>query len=123
MAGIPEATPIVLTADEQAELEELTRSTKTEYAPAGANRVVGGERRGQPRDRPESWLYDRNGVEVAGALCARPSCRAGRDRRPRRRAQIHGRDQQTDSCGARPASAGGTRTLDRSADRSGTGRR
>jgi len=31
MAGIPEATPIVLTADEQAELEELTRSTKTEY--------------------------------------------------------------------------------------------
>ena len=31
MAGIPEATSIVLTADEQAELEELTRSTKTEY--------------------------------------------------------------------------------------------
>src|SRR6516225_7329177 len=31
MAGIREATPIVLTADEQAELEELTRSTKTEY--------------------------------------------------------------------------------------------
>src|SRR6201998_2943137 len=31
MAGIPEATAIVLTADEQAELEELTRSTKTEY--------------------------------------------------------------------------------------------
>jgi len=31
MAGIPEATAIVLTADEHAELEELTRSTKTEY--------------------------------------------------------------------------------------------
>jgi transposase len=31
MRGIPEATPIVLTADERAELEDLARSTKTEY--------------------------------------------------------------------------------------------
>src|SRR5262249_41752925 len=121
MAGIPEATPIVLTTDEQAELEELTRSTKTEYRLRQRAQIVLLAAKGvASRDRPESWLYDRNGVEVAGALCARPSCRAGRDRRPRRRAQIHGRDQQTDSCGARPASAGGTRTLDRSADRSGT---
>jgi hypothetical protein len=29
MRGIPEATPIILTADERAELEDLARSTKT----------------------------------------------------------------------------------------------
>jgi transposase len=31
MRGIPGASPIVLTADERAELEDLARSTKTEY--------------------------------------------------------------------------------------------
>jgi hypothetical protein len=31
MRGIPEATPIILTADERAELKDLARSTKTEY--------------------------------------------------------------------------------------------
>ena len=31
MSGIPEATPIVLTAEERAELEGLARSTKTEH--------------------------------------------------------------------------------------------
>src|SRR5262245_41889900 len=122
MAGIPEATPIVLTADEQAELEELTRSTKTEYRLRQRAQIVLLAAKGVASRAIGRKVGCTTGT-ASGALCARPSCRAGRDRRPRRRAQIHGRDQQTDSCGARPASAGGTRTLDRSADRSGTGRR
>ena len=30
-------------------------------------------RHGQPRDWPASWLHHRHGLEVAGALCARPA--------------------------------------------------
>ena len=40
MSGIPEATAIVLTAEERAELEGLARSTKTEYRLRQRARIV-----------------------------------------------------------------------------------
>ncbi len=40
MSGIPEATPIILTEAERAELEGLARSTKTEYPRLVMNRFA-----------------------------------------------------------------------------------
>ncbi len=40
MSGIPEATPIILTEAERAELEGLARSTKTEYRLRQRARIV-----------------------------------------------------------------------------------
>jgi transposase len=40
MKGIPEATPIILTEEERAELEALVRSTKTEYRMCQRARIV-----------------------------------------------------------------------------------
>ena len=40
MRGIPEATPIVLTAEERAELELLARSSKSEYRMLQRARIV-----------------------------------------------------------------------------------
>ena len=122
MSGIPEATPIRLTREERAEFEGLARSTKTEYRLRQRARIVllGGGRLGQPGDRPGSWLHDRNGVEVAGALWARPLRRAFGDRQPRRRTQIHRRDRQAHSVGPGSAGAGGTWALDRRVDRGRT---
>ena len=40
MSGIPEATPIILTTEERAELEGLARSTKTEQRLRQRSRIV-----------------------------------------------------------------------------------
>ena len=40
MSGIPEATPIILTSEERAELEGLARSTKTEHRMPQRARIV-----------------------------------------------------------------------------------
>src|SRR3954451_5011884 len=40
MSGIPEATPVILTAEERAELEALARSTKTEHRPRQRAQIV-----------------------------------------------------------------------------------
>src|SRR5215831_18981259 len=120
MNGIPEATPIRLMEEERAELLSLARSTKTEYRMRQRARIVllAAEGMASRAIGRESWLHHRNGLEVAGALCARPLGRAGRDRRPRRRTQIHGGDRQAHSGGTRPTGAGRARPLERSVDRS-----
>ena len=40
MSGFPEATPIILTQDERAELEGVARSTKTEHRMCQCARIV-----------------------------------------------------------------------------------
>src|SRR6266566_9231458 len=40
MSGVPEATPIILTGEERAELDSLARSTKTEYRMRERARIV-----------------------------------------------------------------------------------
>ena len=46
----------------------------TPASAAGADRAVGGGRRGEPGDRPSGWMYNRYGVEVAGALRREAVC-------------------------------------------------
>ena len=100
MTGIPEATPIRLTAEERADLEGLARSTKTEYRLRQRARIVLLAADGSRVIGREVGCTTRNGLEVAGALCKRPLCRAGRDRRARRPTQIHGAGRQAHSGGA-----------------------
>ena len=70
MKSIPEATPIILTKEERAELEGLARSTKTEHRLRQRARIVlvGGGWLANARDRPRGGLYNGHGLEVAGAL-------------------------------------------------------
>jgi hypothetical protein len=67
---IPEATPIILTADERGELESLVRSTKTEQCTHFKARIVllAGGRGLDAGDCARGRLHDRHGVEMAGAL-------------------------------------------------------
>ena len=68
MIGIPEATAIILTTAERAELEGLVRSTKTEHRLRQRARIVLLAAEGMA-SRAGRWLHDRNGIEVARALC------------------------------------------------------
>jgi hypothetical protein len=105
MRGIPE-DPIVLTADERAELEDLARSTKTEYrlrqrarmvllaaAVGMASRAIGREV-GCTTGTASKWRvrYARDRL-------------AGLDETGDRGAAPKYRHRQADSGGARPASA------------------
>ena len=83
MRGIPEATVIILMAEERAELEGLARSMKTEHRLRQRARIVllAAGRRGEPSDRTGGWMYNRHGVEVAGALRREAACGSRRNGR------------------------------------------
>src|ERR1700722_9274330 len=99
MSGIPEATAIILTAAERSELEGLARSTKTEHRLRQRAWIVllAGGWPGEPGDRTGRWLHDRHRIEMARALCRKAVWRSRRNGRPRRRAEIHGGNEQTHS--------------------------
>src|ERR1700752_2240270 len=86
MSSLREATPIILTPEERAELETLARSTKTEHRTRFKARIGG--RGGDAGDWPRAQVHDWDGVEMAGALCERSSGRLFRDRQSRGGSQI-----------------------------------
>ena len=73
MRGIPEATVIILMAEERAELEGLARSTKTEHRLRQRARIVllAADGVASRANRTGGWMYNRHGVEVAGAYVAK----------------------------------------------------
>ena len=84
MRGIPEATVIILMAEERAELEGLARSTKTEHRLRQRARIVllaadGVAWRAERSDG--RLMYNRHGVEVAGALRREAACGSRRNGR------------------------------------------
>ena len=83
MRGIPEATVIILMAEERAELRGLGAFDEdgAPAAAAGADCVAGGGRPGEPSDRTGGWMYNRHGVEVAGALRREAACGSRRNGR------------------------------------------
>src|SRR5882757_3952142 len=96
MTSIQEATAIILTEAERAELEALARSTKTQYRLRQRARIVllaagGMATRAIGR---EAGCTTGTGLEVAGALRRKAACRPRRDWRAGQRSQIHLRDGQ-----------------------------
>ena len=70
MKSIPEATPIVLTGEERAELEGLARSMKSEHRERLRARIVlmASDEAATREIAPNGRLHDRHGVQMAGPL-------------------------------------------------------